>query len=127
MAKKFYSDITKKIYDDEATLEAEEKKIEEKEALVAKEKEQYALERKTAANEIKEATEEVNKAYKVLQEAQTNLYNKKKDFLDKYGSYHYTTKDPEDPAFKYANTLISQTMRDFDMMFENLFRPFRRF
>ena len=33
MAKKYYSDITKKIYDDEATLEKDEKEVEEKKVI----------------------------------------------------------------------------------------------
>lgn len=121
MAKKFYSDITKKIYDDEFELEKDEKEVVEKQVLAKKEKEELVLARKKAANEIQEATNKVNEAYKALQEAQNNLYDKKKAFLDKYGSYHYSTTDPEDPAFKYANNFIAQTIREMD----EIFKPFR--
>lgn len=123
MAMKYYSDLTKKIYDDEKSLKRDEKEVEEKQALAEKEKAEAVLARKVAANEIQEATNKVNEAYKALQEAQTDLYNKKKAFLDKYGSYHYTTTNPEDPAFKYASTFIEQTLKEMD----ELFKPFRLF
>lgn len=123
MAKKYYSDITKKIYDDELTLEKEEKELEEKKALALKEKEELAIARKADAKEIEEATKKVNDAYKALQDAQNELYKKKKAFLDKYGSYHYTTTDPSDPAFTHAINMI----KSMDDYFDTFFKPFRMF
>lgn len=123
MARKFYSDITKKIYDDEELLINDEKALEEEKALKLKEKEELALARKNDAKEIEEATKKVNDAYKALQTAQDELYKKKKAFLDKYGSFHYTTTDPSDPAF--INTMnIIKSMDDY---FESFFKPFRMF
>lgn len=123
MAKKYYSDITKKIYDDEITLEKEEKEVEEKLALARKEKEELALARKEAAKEIEEATKKVNDAYKALQDAQKELTTKKQEFISKYGAYHYTTTNPEDPAFKYTADII----KSMDEYFDNFFKPFRMF
>ena len=123
MAKKYYSDVTKKIYDDELELEKDEKAAEEKKALALKEKEELALARKEAAKEIETATTKVNDAYKALKEAQNELYEKKKAFIDKYGSYHYSTTNPEDPAFKYSNNFIAQTIKEMD----EIFKPFRLF
>ncbi len=121
MAKKFYSDVTKKIYDTEADLEKDEKEIEAKNALIKKEKEELALARKEAAEEIKVATTKVNDAYKALQEAQNELADKKKKFIDKYGSYHYTTTDPSDPAFNYVQNIV----KSMDEYVDSFFKPFR--
>lgn len=123
MAKKYYSDITKKIYDDEIALEKDEREVEEKKALALKEKEELALARKEAAKEIEAATVKVNDAYKALKEAQNELYEKKKDFIDKYGSFHYTTTNPEDPSFIYVNNFIKQIGKEMD----EIFKPFRLF
>ena len=121
MAKKFYSDITKKIYDTEEDLEKDEKATEEKTALIKKEKEELALARKASADEIKNAAMKVNEAYKVLQDAQKNLVDKKRAFIDKYGSYHYTTTDPNDPAFDY----VRNTIKSINEYFDSIFNPFR--
>ena len=123
MAKKYYSDITKKIYDDEETLEKDEKALEDKKALALKEKEQLSLARKEDAKAIEAATKKVNDAYKTLNEAQDDLYAKKKAFLDKYGSYHYTTTDPTDPAFVNAMNII-KSMNDY---FDSFFKPCKMF
>ena len=106
MAMKYYSDLTKKIYDDEKSLKKDEQEVEEKQLKVKKEKEALALARKEAAKEIELATVKVNDAYKALKEAQNELYDKKREFINKYGSFHHTTTNPEDPAFVYADNFI---------------------
>ena len=100
MAVKIYSDKTNKFYNtveeaNKAEFELKEKenleKIQkERELALAKEKKEKALaERKAAA-------EKVDTARKAMTEAQ-NAYRKELEaFIDKYGTYHYSTSNPDE-------------------------------
>ena len=100
MALKYYSDRTNKFYNtaeeaNRAEFELKEKenleKIKkEREAALAKEKKEKAMaERKAAA-------EKVDAARKAATEAQATYHKELKDFIDKYGTYHYSTSDPNE-------------------------------
>lgn len=97
---KYYSERLNKFYDtaidcEKAEFEAKEKENREKiqkerEVALAKEKKEKALaERKAAA-------EKVDTARKAMTEAQ-NAYRKElENFIEKYGTYHYSTSNPDE-------------------------------
>ena len=86
---KYYSEVTKKVYDTEEALKEAEVKEEEKLAKVKLEKE----ERATAAKEVEEAFKKANEAYKEARQ-------KMDEFVKKYGSFHYSVTSSEVPATK---------------------------
>ena len=81
---KFYSEKTKKLYDDEKSLAEAEAALAEKEA---KEAEKLKVK--------KDEAKAVEEAYKKIKEAQKEYYKLRDAFIDKYGSFHmtYTDKD----------------------------------
>lgn len=85
---KFYSEITKKIYDTQAEVEAAERKVKEQEAAKAKaekeKKETRAKRAKEVENALQEVTSAATKAKKLLI-----------DFTNDYGYFHtsYTFND----------------------------------
>lgn len=100
MALKYYSDRTNKFYNsaEEANRaefelkeqENREKIQKEREAALAKEKKEKALaERKAAA-------EKVDAARKAMTEAQKAYREELENFIDKYGTYHYSTSNPDE-------------------------------
>ena len=74
---KYYSDITKKLYDTTEELEKAEKEIVDKNSA-----------RKADA-------EKVDKAYKEFAEARKNYNNELYAFCKKHGAYHKTIKDED--------------------------------
>lgn len=88
---KYYSEVTKNIYDSAEACTKAEFEAKEKENLAKIKKEREANERKAAADKVETARKayvEANKAYK------TAL----KEFCDKYGVYHtsLTPKNSDD-------------------------------
>lgn len=88
---KFYSELTKKLYDTQEEAEKEEKALEAKNRLELKKKEE-----KTAR------AKEIEEAYKKCVEANQQYVKLKNAFIKDYGSFHmtYTDKTPkvlEDP------------------------------
>lgn len=97
---KYYSEKLNKFYDtadacQRAEFEAKEKenlaKIEKERALreEKEKKEIRAAERKAAAEKVEVARKEVEKANKAYKDALS-------EFINKYGSYHYTTSNPDE-------------------------------
>lgn len=86
---KYYSDVTKKLYDDEKTaLKAEEKFLANQRAEEAKKKELSETRAKRA--------KEIEDAYKAVLEANNKYIELKNKFIDDYGSFHmsFSTKTP---------------------------------
>ena len=83
MALKYYSDRTNKFYNsaEEANRAEFELKKEKKEKALA--------ERKAAA-------EKVDAARKAMTEAQKAYREELENFIDKYGTYHYSTSNPDE-------------------------------
>lgn len=88
---KYYSDVTKKFYDN-----ANDCLTAEREMLVKQEEEEYA--KKRAAAERKAAADKVEAARKVMTEAQSAYKKELEAFCKKYGSYHQTVKSGEFPT-----------------------------
>lgn len=80
---KFYSDLTKNLYDTEADLQAAETEFYAKEEEKKKVKEERAL-----------AAKEVEKAFKDADKAKEDAMNKLKEFCKTYGSFR-TSIDSE--------------------------------
>lgn len=76
---KFYSDVTKKLYDTQDALASAEALV-LKEKVEAEEKEQKRGER----------AKEVEAAYKAVLEAQAKYTELKNKFIDDYGGFHMT-------------------------------------
>lgn len=79
---KYYSEVTKKLYDDQKALANDE-------ALILKE--QAAAEEK--AQKRKERAKEVEDALKAVVDAQAHYNELKNKFIEDYGSFHMTVKD----------------------------------
>ena len=88
---KYYSEVTKQLYDNEETCKKAEVAVQEKEKLEKLKKEQEAANRKVAA-------EKVEAARKAYVEAQKNYKNVLSDFCKQYGAYHtsLSSKDFDD-------------------------------
>lgn len=86
---KYYSDVTKKFYDN-----ANDCLTAEREMLVKQEEEEYA--KKRAAAERKAAADKVEAARKAMTEAQSAYKKELEAFCKKFGSYHYSSKNIDD-------------------------------
>lgn len=87
---KFYSEVTKRLYDSQDELTKDERKVATAEA------EKKAAESKKSAERAARA-KEVEDAYKAEVEAHAKYIKLRNQFVDDYGSFHmsYTTSTPE--------------------------------
>lgn len=86
---KYYSEETKKFYDNANDCLAAEREL-----IAKRDKEKYEKERQAA--ERKAAADKVEAARKAMTEAQSNYKKELEAFCKKYGTYHYSTKDVSD-------------------------------
>ena len=86
---KYYSEVTKKFYDNSNDCLAAEREL-----LAKQEKEEY--EKKRQAAERKAAADKVEAARKAMNEAQSAYKKELEAFCKKYGSYQYSSKDVSD-------------------------------
>jgi len=97
---KYYAEKLNKFFDtpeecQRAEFEAKEQenlarvKKEREERLAKEQKEKALAERKTAA-------EKVDAARKAMTEAQANYRKELEGFINKYGTYHYSTSNPDE-------------------------------
>lgn len=87
---KFYSEVTKRLYDSQDELTKDERKVATAEA------KKKAAEAKKSAERAARA-KEVEDAYKAEVEAHAKYIKLRNQFVDDYGSFHmsYTTSTPE--------------------------------
>ena len=92
---KYFSEKTKKFYDDVKACEAAEAAFDAEQARIAEE-------RKKLAEERKERAADIEAAYKEWQDLEKAAYDGKKRFLEKrnafvkdYGSFHMTVRNTE--------------------------------
>ena len=85
---RYYSDVTKKLYESESEALEAEKAQEAARAEAADKAAKLAEARKADAKQVEDA-------YRAVIEAQTNYNKLRREFIDKYGSFHMTfsTKD----------------------------------
>ena len=87
---KYYSEKTKKYYDDEKSCVSAEKEYDKAHALEIKKAEVRKTDAKKVEDLYKEYLEVCKNANAKMKEAR-DAYNKaRNDFVDKYGSYHMT-------------------------------------
>ena len=99
---KFYSEVTKQLYDNEKDLiKAEEKIAAEEQAKKAKDAEKG------------KRAKEVEAAYKASVEAQNKFNELKNKFIEDYGSFHMTYTEKK-PAVKASENSITDI---FDYLF----------
>ena len=114
---KFYSEQTKKLYDSEKELKDAENKL----ALEKAEKEKALEGRKVEAQKVedayKKALEVRKEAYKQIDEAEKEFYKLRREFVDKYGSWHmtYSSKNDEDAYY------ISDAFESINKFFKDFF------
>lgn len=97
---KYYSDVTKKLYDEQAALVEDEAKELKKQS----EAEELAKQRKARAKEIEDA-------FKAVVDAQAHYTELKNKFIEDYGSYHMSL----------SNKVPVKTAKDFDKLIDLLF------
>ena len=104
---KFYSEVTKRLYNTEKELVEAETKIKNAEA------EKIAAEKAKKEARATRA-KEVEKALKEASEAQSKAIKMLKDFTNDYGYFHmsYSTKEEED-ASASVNTFFNDLMSSF--------------
>ena len=107
---KYYSEITKKVYDtEEALVKAEETK----KAELAK-VDELAQKKKERANEVRDAYQKVievrKKAQKEIEEIEKKYYALRDKFVEDYGSWHMTYTDKGDV---YNDNFWYSIIKDF--------------
>lgn len=97
---KYYSDITKKLYDSEKELmaaEQKQKQLDVEKELAAQKKEE---ERKALMEQRKARAAEIDAARKDMEAAQQKYRELVEKFCKDYGAYHYTSSNWNDfPKF----------------------------
>lgn len=122
---KYYSELTKKMYDTKKELDIAEKEAEEALSLAKKEKEEALARKKEEANEVSKAyTECVNlrKEYLAkINDADNNYWKLKNDFIKKYGSWHMSFYELDDEA----KNEIDNTIRFIGQFIDEYFNRMR--
>lgn len=110
---KYYSEITKKVYD---TKEALVKAEETKKAELAKE-DALVQKRKERANEVRDAYQKAievrKKAQKEIEEAEKKYYALRDKFVEDYGSWHMTYTDKDGTYNDNFYEVGIQLLKDF--------------
>lgn len=88
---KYFSEKTKRFYDDEKTCVAAEAEFDEKLAKIEAEK-------KALAEARKERAKEVEDAYIASREAEKKYIELRNAFVKDYGSFHMTIRNQEVPS-----------------------------
>lgn len=105
---RYYSDVTKKVYDSEKELNDAEFKVKRAEENAKRAKEKESADRKKAAAEVQEA-------YAKARAANAHASKVLADFCDKYGSYHFSVDGSEDPELNDLVSLCKGIFKVFDL------------
>lgn len=105
---RYYSDVTKQIYNSEKELNDAEFKIKREKENAKKAKEKESAERKKAAAEVQEA-------YAKARAANVHASKVLADFCDKYGSYHFSIDGSEDSELNDLVSLCNGIFKAFDL------------
>ena len=90
---KFYSDVTKKLYETQEDLIKAEKEIKDKE------------------NDRAKRAKEVEAAISAAESAQKKANKLLNDFLKDYGSFHATIKTPKEESYTDIDSILNNLMR----------------
>lgn len=105
---RYYSDVTKQIYESEKELNQAEFKAAQAKEEAKKAKEKESAERKKAAAEVQEA-------YAKARVANAHASKVLADFCDKYGSYHFSVDGSEDSELSDLVSLCKGIFKVFDL------------
>mgnify|MGYP000154023713 CR=1 FL=1 len=105
---RYYSDVTKQIYESEKELNQAEFKAAQAKENARKTKEKESAERKKAAAEVQEA-------YAKARVANAHASKVLADFCDKYGSYHFSVDGSEDSELNDLVSLCKGIFKVFDL------------
>ena len=105
---RYYSDVTKQIYESEKELNQAEFKAAQAKENARKTKENESAERKKAAAEVQEA-------YAKARAANVHASKVLADFCDKYGSYHFSIDGSEDSELNDLVSLCKGIFKAFDL------------
>lgn len=105
---RYYSDVTKQIYESEKELNQAEFKVAQAKENARKAKEKESAERKKAAVEVQEA-------YAKAKAANVHASKVLADFCDKYGSYHFSIDGSEDSELNDLVSLCKGIFKAFDL------------
>lgn len=120
---KYYSELTKKIYETEEELN----KAEQEQKLELAKKEEVAQKKKERANEVqdayKKAIEVRKKAQNEIEEAEKKYYALRDKFVEDYGSWHmtYTSKDGVDT---YDFSTLTDLSKQYNRIFKDILNDF---
>lgn len=122
---KYYSELTKKVYDTEDELNTAEESYKKAKELAQKEKEEKVALRKEEANKVLDAYKESLAVRKECNEKITEADNKyfelRNEFIKKYGSWHmsYSNTDGNEEV-SVADTLsfLGDFFNDLDYLFK---------
>ena len=92
---KYFSEKTKKFYDDVKACEAAEAAFDAEQARIAEEKKRLAEERKERAKEVEEAYKEMQALNKAAREGERRFIELRNKFVKDYGSFHMTVRNTE--------------------------------
>lgn len=92
---KYFSEKTKKLYDDEAKLREEEAAFDAKQAKIEAEKKALTEARKERAKEIEAAYREMQAKNKEARNAEKHYYELRNKFVKDFGSFHMTVSSTE--------------------------------
>ena len=93
---RYYSDVTKSVYNTEKELVAAEQQVKVEEAKKARAAEEEKARKDKMAAERKARAAEVEEARKAMTEAQKHYKDVLEAFVKDYHSYHYSTTDTSD-------------------------------
>ena len=92
---KYFSEKTKKFYDDVKACETAEAEFDAEQARIAEEKKKLAEERKERAKEIEDAYAKWQNSEKVSYEDKKHFFELRNAFIKDYGSFHMTMRNTE--------------------------------
>ena len=92
---KYFSEKTKKFYDDVKACEAAEAEFDAEMAKIAEEKKKLAEDRKERAKEIEDAYKEMQALNKAARDGEKRYIELRNKFVKDYGSFHMTVSKAE--------------------------------
>ena len=92
---KYFSEKTKKFYDDVKACEDAEAAFDAEQARIAEEKKKLAEARKERAKEIEDAYKEMQALIKAAREGEKRYIELRNKFVKDYGSFHMTVSNTE--------------------------------
>lgn len=110
---KFYSEITKQLYDDEKALAKAEQEVADKKAAEEKARKEAEAKKASLKADREKRAKEVEDAFKVASGAQENASKLLNAFVKDYGSFHMTMKDAMPSLFSNYRNLFDFMLNGF--------------